>query len=401
MPNLGTKAKRVASITNRPTCGGNTKSGLTPSVGIGFTGGSKSASMSRANNQIIWPINCQKAIKAGMPVSVNSTCSGGVGHTKKRTACRCSNCFAKKSDTKSTIVNMDTNKDGVIDLDEFKNAAAKSLGGIFRNINQYSEKEFNGFDVNGDGKLDASEQKAMYDIRNQPIPTSVIVSMQAMIEDMHTQLKTLQMNSAATMSAVTGNNSAAAREELVFKIVMEGDYNSFQANTTAQNQLLADVAREMGVPQANVYIAALTSGSVVAEVSVIADNDTGTLTNEEELRERVNLLRQAGILLGGLPVLIIGEPQKIAKIIQSSTDSSSSTTQQAGLPQLQLELAQLTSAFQANNTSVTADIAQLQTNSQESIVQHQLIRNDHETLKNEHILTKTRQDQLLDGPEFD
>ena len=97
MPNVGTKAKRVASITNRPTCGGNTKAGLTPSVGVGYAGGSISASMSRASNRKRWPVKCLEAIEAGMPLNVNSMCSGGVGNTKKSTACKCSRCFARDS----------------------------------------------------------------------------------------------------------------------------------------------------------------------------------------------------------------------------------------------------------------------------------------------------------------
>lgn len=90
--NLGKKARNVASITNRPTCGGPSKAGLAPSIGAAYTGLYMNASMRRAINKIDWPINCQDAIDAGMPLSKNPACSGGVGNIRSRRYCRCSKC---------------------------------------------------------------------------------------------------------------------------------------------------------------------------------------------------------------------------------------------------------------------------------------------------------------------
>ena len=90
--NLGKKARHVASITNKPTCGGPSKAGLAPSVGGAYTGLYMNASMRRAINKIDWPINCQDAIEAGMPLSKNPACSGGVGNIRSRRYCRCSKC---------------------------------------------------------------------------------------------------------------------------------------------------------------------------------------------------------------------------------------------------------------------------------------------------------------------
>lgn len=94
--NLGKKARNVASITNRPTCGGSSKAGLAPSIGAAYTGLYMNASMRRAISKIDWPVHCQDAIDAGMPLSKNPACSGGVGNVRSRRYCRCSKCSAPR-----------------------------------------------------------------------------------------------------------------------------------------------------------------------------------------------------------------------------------------------------------------------------------------------------------------
>ena len=100
MPNmsLGKRARYVASITNKPTCGGNKKAGLLSTVGRSSLLMLRPAT-NRGYNKMIWPVNCQMAVSgknaAGhsimrytkngqqpigpMPLSVNPQCSGGVG----------------------------------------------------------------------------------------------------------------------------------------------------------------------------------------------------------------------------------------------------------------------------------------------------------------------------------
>ena len=88
MPNmsLGQKARYVASITNRPTCGGDKKVGLLPNIGRGSLLHLR-AVRRRGYNAIKWPVNCAQAIAAGMPLSVNPQCSGGVGRSALRIGC--------------------------------------------------------------------------------------------------------------------------------------------------------------------------------------------------------------------------------------------------------------------------------------------------------------------------
>jgi hypothetical protein len=85
--NLGKKARRTASITNIPTCGGDAKSGLAPSVGGAYSLASAGPSMRRAINTSSWPVNCQAAIGAGYPLQHNPACSGGVGDRARNTPC--------------------------------------------------------------------------------------------------------------------------------------------------------------------------------------------------------------------------------------------------------------------------------------------------------------------------
>ena len=83
---LGQKARHVASLVNRPTCGGDKKVGLIPTVGRGSVEHLQS-SLNRGYTRIIWPINCRQAITVGMPLSVNPQCSGGVGRSALRIGC--------------------------------------------------------------------------------------------------------------------------------------------------------------------------------------------------------------------------------------------------------------------------------------------------------------------------
>ena len=98
-PRRGYASAYNSSITNKPTCGGDKKVGLIPTVGRGPYG-LLSPALNRGYNKIIWPVKCQQAVtgldaagniitranrKGGwtptgrMPLSVNPQCSGGVG----------------------------------------------------------------------------------------------------------------------------------------------------------------------------------------------------------------------------------------------------------------------------------------------------------------------------------
>ena len=81
MPNmsLGKNARHVASITNRPTCGGNKKQGLPPSVWQGISPGVRWALRRAIPDRNYQFRSCASALAAGMPVSRNPACSGGVG----------------------------------------------------------------------------------------------------------------------------------------------------------------------------------------------------------------------------------------------------------------------------------------------------------------------------------
>ena len=104
---MGKRARHVASIVNRPTCGGDKKVGLVPTVGRASVEHLQS-SLNRGYTRIIWPVNCQQA-KTGldangqvimypnrsggwtatgrMPLSVNPQCSGGVGRSALSIGC--------------------------------------------------------------------------------------------------------------------------------------------------------------------------------------------------------------------------------------------------------------------------------------------------------------------------
>lgn len=82
-PRRGYARAGTSKIANKPTCGGNKKTGLTPTVGKANI--LMLSSLNRATNTNIWAgLTCQQA-KAGyndirpMPLTKNPTCSGGVG----------------------------------------------------------------------------------------------------------------------------------------------------------------------------------------------------------------------------------------------------------------------------------------------------------------------------------
>ena len=94
-PRRGYASAYNPSITNKPTCGGDKKVGLIPTVGRSTNLMLRPAT-NRGYNKIIWAVNCQQARDGGytvydkdglpvtqrpMPLSVNPQCSGGVGRT--------------------------------------------------------------------------------------------------------------------------------------------------------------------------------------------------------------------------------------------------------------------------------------------------------------------------------
>ena len=92
-PRRGFASAYNSSITNKPTCGGNKKTGLAPTVGRSTLLMMRPA-YNRAYSKMIWPKDCQQAINGGataynkngqpyslgaMPLSRNPAGSGGVG----------------------------------------------------------------------------------------------------------------------------------------------------------------------------------------------------------------------------------------------------------------------------------------------------------------------------------
>lgn len=92
-PRRGFAGAYKSSITNKPTCGGNKKTGLAPTVGKSTLLMLRPA-YNRAYKRMIWPKDCQLALDGGataynkngqsytlsaMPLSKNPACSGGVG----------------------------------------------------------------------------------------------------------------------------------------------------------------------------------------------------------------------------------------------------------------------------------------------------------------------------------
>jgi len=182
------------------------------------------------------------------------------------------------------------------------------------------------------------------------------------------------------------------REELSIALTLEGDYESFKGDAPAQEALLADVAREMGVALDNVYLGSIDSGSIIAEVCIVP-NDGGVLQYAGDLEELAKELK--GKTLASFECKDV-LAQVITRIVSPEAGLSGVASQQADITGLRADIAQLEARTQASisnlESSTQADIAELKTEQQTELA---ILRSDHEKLDNRHDSTSLRQTQLL------
>ena len=121
---------------------------------------------------------------------------------------------AKKTDDKKPgIFVLDTNKDGVITLDEMKARPNKSKQPRSPEAEQRIEERFKELDKNNDGKIDAAEIEKFKEERNKPISKKEFMSKAN--ERAEKAFDKLDTNKDGTIDA---NERQSAREALRKKI---------------------------------------------------------------------------------------------------------------------------------------------------------------------------------------